>query len=210
MQASRQPAKGSVYQITVALKGSRPRIWTRVRVRRDVSLHRLHHALQAVMGWQDAHLYEFEIAGIEYGEPHPDYGGAMKNARTQTLGRAVGGEGSKFVYRYDFGDGWEHELVVGRILPAQRGVRYPVCVGGGRACPPEDCGGVGGYAEFLKAVHHPAHAEHERWLAWIGGEFDPEAFDLASVNARLRSRAPAPSAPPPGRRGPEGRRTGSG
>jgi len=91
----------------------------------------------------------------------------------------------KFLYEYDFGDGWEHELLVEKILPAEPGVGYPRCLKGKRACPPEDVGGVWGYADFLEIMRDPNHPEHEDMLEWVGGEFDPEVFDLEEVNAEL-------------------------
>ena len=97
------------------------------------------------------------------------------------------GEDSRFTYDYDFGDGWEHVLEVEKVLLPQKGVRYPVCLDGARACPPEDVGGMGGYEEFLKAIRDPNHPEHEEYLDWIGGNFDPEQFDLDEVNDILRS-----------------------
>ena len=92
----------------------------------------------------------------------------------------------RFVYEYDFGDSWEHQIVVEKVLVPEAGVRYPVCLAGKRACPPEDVGGIWGYAEFLEAMRDPEHTEHETMLAWIGGAFDAQAFDLEGINQRLR------------------------
>jgi hypothetical protein len=97
----------------------------------------------------------------------------------------VTGEKFKFVYEYDFGDSWEHVLLVEKVLPPEPGQRYPVCIKGRRACPPEDVGGIWGYAYFLEAIQNPDHPEREDYLEWIGGEFDPQAFDLEEVNAAL-------------------------
>jgi hypothetical protein len=93
----------------------------------------------------------------------------------------------RFTYEYDFGDLWEHELLVENILPPQEGVRYPVCLMGARACPPEDVGGIPGYETLLEAIHNPNHLQHEEYLEWIGDSFDPEAFDADEVNRKLRS-----------------------
>ena len=101
--------------------------------------------------------------------------------------------GAKFLYRYDFGDNWEHVVVLEKVLPPEGGVRYPVCLGGARACPPEDCGGVAGYERMLEALRDPRHEEHGEWLDWLGREFDPAAFDLDAVNRALeRHRKKAP------------------
>jgi hypothetical protein len=92
----------------------------------------------------------------------------------------------RFEYRYDLGDGWQHEVRIEQELDPELGVHYPRCLAGARACPPEDCGGLGGYARFLEAIRDPDHEEHEELLRWVGGQFDPEAFDLDAVNRRLR------------------------
>lgn len=177
-----------VYQIKVALNYTTPPIWRRILVPDNTTLLKLHDILQIVMGWQDYHLHMYRIEGQIYGDPANDmYGnlGTLDEADYK-LSQVIHGKGQRFSYEYDFGDGWIHTLLVEKILSPEEGVRYPLCLAGMRACPPEDVGGVGGYANFLEAIHDPAHEDHEERLAWIGGEFDPEAFDLEEVNARLR------------------------
>ena len=97
------------------------------------------------------------------------------------------GEKFKFLYEYDFGDGWEHELLLEKMLPKDMETRYPICLAGKRACPPEDCGGIWGYSDFLAAIRDPTHPEHDEMLEWVGGEFDPDAFDADEVNMELQS-----------------------
>ena len=109
-----------------------------------------------------------------------------EDARRVTLATLVRGEKCKFLYEYDFGDSWEHELLVEKILPREEGKRYPLCLTGKRACPPEDCGGMWGYVGFLAAIRDPKHPEHKGMLEWIGGEFDPDVFDLDEVNTELQ------------------------
>jgi hypothetical protein len=188
MTAKRRTIASDIYQIKVTLRHSKPPIWRRIQVPEDVTLARLHHILQVVLGWEDYHLHQFIIDDEYYGEPHPDYevwGPEMRDERHVRLGQLVPEADLKFVYEYDFGDGWEHELLVEKILPPQPGVSYPRCIKGKRACPPEDVGGVWGYADFLEVIRDPDHPEHEEWLEWVGGEFDPEVFDLEEVNAGL-------------------------
>ena len=176
-----------VYQIKVTLKGSKPPIWRRMQVASETTLAQLHHILQGVMGWEGSHLHQFVIGGIPYGEPEMRGELEAEDARTVTLDSLVRGEQLTFLYKYDFGDSWEHELRIEKTLPREGGKRYPVCLTGKRACPPEDCGGIWGYADFLEAIHDPKHPEHDEMLAWVGGEFDPDAFDLEEVNTQLQS-----------------------
>lgn len=177
-----------IYQIKVTLKGSKPPIWRRLLVPSDITLAKLHHVIQAAMGWWDAHLHQFAVGQTYYGEPHPDYDGwlDMHDERRFRLNQIAPGEKSKFIYEYDFGDSWEHVILVEKVLPREPGVAYPVCIKGRRACPPEDVGGIWGYAFFLEAIQDPEHAEHDMYLQWIGGEFDPEAFDVDEVNEALQ------------------------
>ena len=147
MEPLRQSARLSVYQIKVTLKGSRPPSWRRFQISGDISLHKLHEILQMVMGWTNSHLYRFDIVGSHFGEPDPeykDYGIDMRDAKRAKLSQVVTFEKSKFIYEYDFGDSWLHEVVVEKILPAEPGILYPICLTGRRSCPPEDCGGTGG------------------------------------------------------------------
>lgn len=95
-------------------------------------------------------------------------------------------EGTKVLYDYDFGDDWKHEILVQKILEPDPKGNYPVCLGGERACPPEDCGGTPGYEEFLAAIRDPKHEEHDGMLEWVGGSFDPEAFDVKAINRNLK------------------------
>ncbi len=181
--------KANIYQVKVTLEDSKPPIWRRLLVRSDITLGDLHPIIQEAMGWWNYHLHQFIVQGTYFGEPHPDYDDYldMHDERKVTLRQIVPGEGFKFRYEYDFGDSWLHQVLVEKIVPPEPGQHYPVCIKGRRACPPEDVGGVWGYYGFLEAIQDPDHPEHEEYLEWVGGEFDPAAFDLDEVNARLRS-----------------------
>ncbi|MCG2711387.1 MAG: hypothetical protein L6416_03575, partial [Candidatus Omnitrophica bacterium] len=165
-----------IYQIKITLENIKPAIWRRILVKADINLFTLHVILQEVMGWEGSHLHHFFINGEYYGRPDPEFDISAEkiNEKKVKLKNALKQEKQKFEYEYDFGDGWRHEIIVEKILPLEKGKYYPVCVDGARACPPEDCGGVPGYADFLMAIKHPNHARHEEMLEWIGGSFDPE------------------------------------
>ena len=183
MSAKNKPI--SVYQLKVTLKNSKPPIWRRIQVNSDINLYRLHQNLQVMMGWTDSHLHQFIVHGEYYGTPDPDF--EVTNETSIKLDRVVSGAGDKFVYEYDFGDSWEHSILVEKILQPETGVNYPICLTGKRACPPEDCGGIWGYGDLLEAIQDPAHPEHEEMLEWLGGRFDPEEFDVDMVNQRLKT-----------------------
>lgn len=187
MTSTKSTADVPIYQIKVTLEYSKPPIWRRLLVRSDITLADLHRIIQAAMGWADYHLHQFIVGGTYFGEPHPDYGFEMRDERRVKLNQIVTGEKFKFRYEYDFGDSWLHQVLVEKVLPPEPGRFYPVCIKGRRACPPEDVGGIWGYYGFLEAIRDPNHPEHEDYLEWIGGEFDPEAFDLDEVNQALRA-----------------------
>ncbi|MEW6404638.1 MAG: plasmid pRiA4b ORF-3 family protein [Chloroflexota bacterium] len=172
----------------VTLVSSKPLIWRRFLVADVTTLSRLHDILQIVMGWTNSHLHHFFINGEYYGMRMDDGFGDMrtKDETLFKLNQLISGKGFRFDYEYDFGDSWEHELIVEKILPAEEDVYYPVCVTGKRACPPEDVGGIWGYEDFLKATANPKHPEHDELLEWIGGSFDPKYFSLEEVNIHLR------------------------
>jgi hypothetical protein len=174
-----------VYQLKITLKGSKPPIWRRVEVADDITLARLHAIIQAAMGWTDSHLHMFSLGRISYGMPDPNYDEDVLDEQRYKLKQLLSEPKQKLSYEYDFGDSWTHEVLLEKVLPSEPGATYPRCTAGKRACPPEDCGGVWGYADFVQAIADPEHPEHEELLEWVGGEFDPEQFDLAEANAAL-------------------------
>lgn len=186
MTPRKQSTSQTIHQLKITLKDVRPPIWRRVQVTSDRTLGKLHQIIQASMGWTNSHLHAFSIGGVEYAQPMPEYDLGVRNEQRVKLSQIVTGEKFKFLYIYDMGDAWEHEILVEKVLPVDLQVRYPVCLTGKRACPPEDCGGVWGYAEFLEAIRQPDHPEHESMLEWVGGGFDSEDFDLDEVNRLLR------------------------
>ena len=137
------------------------------------------------MGWTDSHLHQFIHRGQYYGTPDREFGADTISERRIHVGALLQRPKDRLVYEYDFGDSWEHDVVVEAVTDSQPKTRYPRVTGGKRACPPEDVGGVPGYADFLEAVADPRHPEHDSMLEWIGAPFDPERFDVISANDRL-------------------------
>jgi len=176
-----------VFQLKVSLRSIRPPVWRRLLVSGHATLAQLHRAIQVAFGWEDYHLHVFTVHGEEYGPRDPD--GEMEvHSEGIELAKLCLGAKAKFRYEYDFGDGWVHDLTVEKILVHEDSLVVPVCLGGKRACPPEDCGGAGGYEDMLEALEDPSDPRHEELAEWLGGKWDPEAFDLEAVNGRLTAR----------------------
>ena len=179
-----------VCQLRIVLLEIEPEIWRRIRVTQSIRLDTLHQVIQAVMGWQDYHLHQFMLEDVYYGIPPedpPKIGPPTKDEREASLRDIIDGERDRFTYRYDFGDCWDHCLELERMSAPQEAESHPVCIGGARACPPEDCGGTMGYDRLLESLKDPQHPEHDRMTEWVGGSFDPEAFNVEEVNRRLEA-----------------------
>ena len=172
-----------IYQFKITLRDSKPPIWRRIQVPDTYTFWDLHIAIQDVFGWSDYHLHEFEMIHpsskrkVRIGFPDEDFGRDILPNWKQKISDYFSMENKKSDYLYDFGDSREHEITLEKILASEKGVNYPKCVKGKRACPPEDCGGIWGYEEFLEAIKDPEHEQHNEMLEWIGEEFDPEYFD---------------------------------
>jgi hypothetical protein len=188
MPGSRRAKKtDTVFQVKITLKGIDPPIWRRIQTR-DCTLAELHEIIQITMGWEFEHLYQFHIGGVRYADlGMTDFDDAEDTFDTK-LSEVLppGNRRPRFDYEYDFGDGWIHRLIVEERFPPESGGKYPICVAGQRACPPEDSGGPWAYPEFVAEISNPDHSRHDGMLEWVGGEFDPERFDRAAVNGELR------------------------
>jgi hypothetical protein len=179
-----------VVELKITLSGTKPPIWRRFAVDSAVTLATLHDVIQIVMGWGNCHLHQFIINGEYFGPTDLDLDlEDLSDERKVKLRDIADRPKAKFQYEYDFGDGWRHGLEIRKVGPPEDGVTYPLCLAGALACPPEDCGGVWGYAEFLAAIQDPKHENHKEMLDWIGGAFEPNAFDLDAVNRHLRASA---------------------
>ena len=166
-----------------------PCIWRSVDVSLNTHLRALHEIIQAVMPWQDYHLYEFAIGDRVYGEPDPEdstWGRKVYQARSVRIGMIVDRGISDFMYIYDFGDDWQHRVVVEHVGPADPDIDYPRFVGGERTAPPEDVGGPPGFMEFVEAMAKPRHPQHKDMVRWYGGPFHPTEFGAAEIDAHVR------------------------
>lgn len=183
-----------VYQIKITLLGSNPPIWRRILVK-DCTLDELHYHIQRAMGWTNSHLHQFKDGKKYYSDPRlMEESFFEMESEDSTVVKISDlfperARRRRLKYEYDFGDSWEHEVLFERRIPAQKGVKYPLCVDGARACPPEDVGGVWGYADFIVAMQNPTNERHRELRNWYGREkFDPEAFDPNEATRRMAHR----------------------
>jgi len=177
-----------IYGIKVTLLGTKPPIWRRLLVPASMTLAKLHDVLQTAMGWHDCHMHEFRAGERHFGRPDPEdisMGMQVENERNIRLSSVLRRPGAKLIYTYDFGDNWEHAIVLEKLLPLMPGTTDPICIDGSLACPPDDCGGIPGFYELVDALADPNHEQHQEMRDWIGGDFDPQAFSVEEVNRKL-------------------------
>jgi hypothetical protein len=194
-KAMKPTAADNGYQFKITLLKSSPPIWRQIQVR-DCTLDKLHEHIQTAMGWTNSHLHHFRIGEQLFGDPdlmqenfeEMEYRDSTTTRISDILPKT--GKGFHFQYEYDFGDSWYHEVLFEGVVRANPKVKYPLCLEGERACPPEDCGGIWGYANFLEAIQNPDHEQHEELLDWVGGSFDPEEFDPAKATKAMKKGLP--------------------
>lgn len=199
-KGSRLPANDVVYQFKVTLKYVRPPIWRRIVVPGSYSFWDLHVAVQDAMGWLDGHLHVFRARHPGTGSTHEigspdldDRRGAMLTEWKVAIADYFIEPGDQVEYDYDFGDGWQHAIVLEKISARAPQVTYPLCLKGARACPPEDCGGIAGYSDLLRKLHGSSARERAEIREWLGRDYDPAAFDPREVcfdepKERLRTK----------------------
>ena len=178
-----------IYQFEISLKEVNPPIWRRIQVPESYNFWDLHVAIQDSMGWWDSHLHSFTLENPETGEeteigiPGDEFWDEVptRPGWKEKISKWFTEKNKKAEYVYDFGDDWHHEIKLEKILPKEEKIKYPRCIAGERACPPEDCGGIWGYHDLLEIISDPAHEEYEELMEWLGGGYDPEAFDPTRV-----------------------------
>ncbi len=184
-----EPEPGDrVHQVLVTLaEVAEPPVWRRLLIPAAMPLSRFHDVIQVAMGWQNCHLHSFTDGTHTYGPPDPDL--TFVDEQSVQFGDLAVDRGSRFGYTYDYGDDWEHEILVEEVRTAEPAGHYPRCIAGGGACPPEDCGGAPGYADLRRILADPDAPEHDEMVTWMGleraAEFDPAAFDIERVNRSL-------------------------
>ena len=181
-----------VARIWIELREVQPGIRRRVDVPVSSTLASLHDIIQIAMGWTDSHLYEFEIGGRHYGEPLPGEDleeRRLYKARSLRLESVIGRGVGRFLYLYDFGDHWLHEVIVEEVRAGEADAEFPAFVDGARRCPPEDVGGVHGFMQFLEAVLDRFHEDHSSMIDWYGGPYDPEDIDERRVRMLIEDMA---------------------
>lgn len=181
-KAAARPDTG-VVSLKITLRGGKPPIWRRVLVPASLTLADLHAVIQCVMPWEEAHLHAFDVQGRQFGDR--SMLDDAEDERRMTLKKLIDSQVGAFTYTYDFGDDWEHQIVIEKPPAKVEPGPLPRCVTGKRAGPPEDCGGVWGYMELLEILADPSHPEHAERKDWLGDGIDAELFDLDEANERL-------------------------
>jgi len=177
----------NVYRVKITLRDSRPPIWRRLLLDPGMTLNKLHQAIQVSFGWTQTHLWEFQSGRERIGVPDEEFADDIQSAKRVKVGHVLDKPGQSLCYTYDMGDDWEHDIKLQEVQPNEPGMKLPLCLEGARACPPEDCGGVGGYEELIEALKDTKHARHNELKKWLDRPFDPEAFDLDETNRTLRT-----------------------
>lgn len=181
-----------IYICKIELEGIEPKIWRRFQFHSEITFHQLHKILQIVMGWQDYHLYEFQVGNKAIMLPDPELqweGRINLNARREQVSNHIANTQTAFTYLYDFGDDWKHQVTLEQIIPVTEDTPYPICLEGKRNCPQEDSGGVWGHQNVLEALLIPQHPERKEMVDWLKDGYDPEHFDMNEVNRLLKQQA---------------------
>lgn len=179
---------GKILQFKITLSDSKPTIWRRFHIENTMMFYDLHLVIQQVMGWTNTHLYQFIYDENNFiGNPELLDSDDIANDKEITLSDIFDKPKLKMIYEYDFGDDWEHELVLEKIIDNNPSQQYPFCLEGAMNCPPEDCGGIYGFKDLMKKYKKTNHPDYPFILEWIGEDYDPNFFDVESVNENLKN-----------------------
>jgi hypothetical protein len=173
-----------VFELTITLLETEPKIWRRVLVKGNTNLEDLHRIIQIAMGWDNYHMHQFKIGGEYYGVPDKDFDYEVKNECKTMIADLYAREKRKFGYEYDFGDSWYHEIKIKQCRAPAKGMKYPTCLEGEKTAPPEDCGGIPGFYGMLETLSNPKDPEYARIKEWMGN-YSPDRFDKDAINKRL-------------------------
>jgi len=180
------------YQVKITIEGIEPSIWRRLLIPSGITFHKFHKIIQVAFDWQDYHLFLFELPHFIIKDPDPDlpFHEVEKNPKKVKID-PVFKEYKHFLYEYDFGDSWRHEIVIEDIVTLEEKLNHPTCIDGAQNRPPEDVGGIGGYTRFLDIIRDPSHSDYEEMLLWAekdtgGRKFDPDYFYKNEVNRKLK------------------------
>jgi len=178
-------------RIKISLDKTNPLIRRELLVHRDITFYKLHHTIQIAMGWTNSHLFEFTIEGYRIGEIFENLEeqdeSHIINAKETKLIALVDKEGEDFKYEYDFGDGWYHSIILEKYESFENTQQLPFCLSGTLKCPPEDCGGITGFYDFLSVISNKRHPDYQDTKVWAGGKFDPTEFDVLKLNKQLKN-----------------------
>jgi hypothetical protein len=179
-----------IYQIKITLSDTKPLIWRRFLIDPNETLFKLHKTIQIIMGWTNSHMHQYRKNKIYYGKVdkrvEADFGFEVLDEKKFKILQVLDKLKAKLIYEYDMGDSWEHILVLEKILPEDDKIKYPVCLDGAMACPPEDSGGIPGFYNFLEIIGNPDNDEYDEMMKWSGGEFNPDEFNLHAINHSLQ------------------------
>lgn len=180
----------TIHTLKVTLREVKPPVWRRIEVPSELRLSELAPILEAAMGWLGSHLHMYDAEGTIYDMHHPELEPLGLDESDYSLDQLLPNVGMKMRWEYDFGDGWEHNLLVEAISLRKSKAGYPVCLAGRRSCPPEDCGGPWGYQNMLEALADPHHSDHDVMVEWAPLDFDPGRFNIDETTEAMRSPRP--------------------
>jgi hypothetical protein len=176
----------TLYHLRIALCDIEPEIWRTFVIDGETPFSELHEIIQIVMGWENEHLYKFYIDNqtiTDISNDDLDSKNAL-DSNVITLKKLGLQKGQKFYYLYDFGDNWNHEIIIEDLVETDP-ISYPICIAGEYSCPPENCGGAAGYLDLLKALKKPRSKAYRDYRNWLGSDFDPESFDILDINSLI-------------------------